>query len=162
MYEPCEASGKCNVDQRSFKAYLTRCLAATAALVPYLHDSIIKEIRTSALAAAKTCTAGNTGTNCGLRWTLGNNDGSLGVGEQMAALEIFQSNLVDSAKGWVSAAKGTGSSEGDVDAGTSAPSADEKITVIKITSGDKVGAGILTAMIILGVIGGTATMMIAE
>src|SRR5690348_5912516 len=89
MYEPCEASGKCNVDQRSFKAYFTRWLAATAALVPDTHDSIIREIRTSAIAAAKTCTAGNTGTQCGLRWTLGTNDGSLGVGEQMAAMEIF-------------------------------------------------------------------------
>lgn len=161
MYEPCEAAGKCNVDQRSFKAYLTRWLAATAELVPYTHDNIMREIRTSAIAAAKTCTAGNSGTQCGLRWTLEANDGSLGVGEQMAAMEIFQSNLVDKAPGWVSSVKGTGSSAGNPDAGNGARTANEKLT-ITITTGDRIGAGILTALVVLGVIGGSATMMMSE
>lgn len=163
MYEPCEST-KCNVDQRSFKAYLTRWLAATAELVPYTHDDIIREIRTSAIAAAKTCTAGDRGTSCGLRWTQEANDGSLGVGEQMAALEIFQSNLVDKAPGWVSARAGTGTSKGDVEAGTGnrQQEAAEDRFYSSIGTGDKVGAGILTALILIGVLGGSATMMMSE
>lgn len=165
MYEPCEASGKCDVDQRSFKAYFTRWLAATAQLAPHLHDNIIREIETSAMAAVQTCTAGSSGTQCGLRWTEGPvNDGSIGVGEQMAVLEIIQSNLVDRTRPWVSARAGTGTSVGDVEAGTNVRNRVEEEERIhtNIGTGDKVGAGILTALVLLGVVGGSATMMMSE
>jgi mannan endo-1,6-alpha-mannosidase len=161
MYEPCEET-KCNVDQRSFKAYFTRWLAATAELVPLTHDRIIKNIETSAAAAVKSCTAGDRGTSCGLRWTIGSNDGSIGVGEQMAVLEIIQSNLVDKARGWASAVKGTGTSKGDVEAGTGSSKTADDLTSTPITAGDRVGAGILTALMLIGVVGGSATMMISE
>lgn len=165
MYEPCEASGKCNVDQRSFKAYLTRWLAATAKLVPHLHDNIIKEIETSAKAAVQTCTAGASGTQCGLRWTEGPvNDGSIGVGEQMAVLEIIQSNLVDRTRGWASARAGTGTSKGDVEAGTGSRNRveEEEKFHTTITTGDRIGAGVLTALMLIGVLGGSATMIMSE
>ncbi|PBP24928.1 endo mannanase, GH76 family [Diplocarpon rosae] len=152
LYEPCEPGGTCNVDQRSFKAYFTRQLAATAELAPWTHDSIMKEIETSAQAAIKTCTAGATGTQCGLKWTTGTNDGSLGVGEQMAVLEVIQSNLVDQAPGWLSSAKGTGNSSGDVNAGSGSKTDASQLAQIKITTGDRVGAAILTGLVIFGVL----------
>lgn len=151
MYEGCE-SKTCNVDQRSFKAYFTRELAATAELAPFTHDTIINRFATSAAAAVKTCTAGSTGTQCGLKWTTGSNDGSLGVGEQMAVLEIVQSNLIDKVSGWVSDIKGTGSSVGDADAG----GGDDTVilTGSHATTLDRVGAGILTALILVsGILG---------
>ena len=160
MYEPCE-SGKCNVDQRSFKAYFSRWLAATAELAPFTHDIIMRKISTSAQAAIKTCTAGSRGTECGLKWTTGTNDGSLGVGEQMAVLEVVQSNLVDGAPGWVSAVKGTGTSEGNVNAGSGSVANAEALSAVTITTGDRVGAGFLTALIIVGVLGGSATMIMS-
>lgn len=81
----------------------------------------------------------------GLRWTTGANDGSLGVGEQMAVLEIVQSNLVDSTSGWVSDVKGTGSSTGDVNAGGD----DTKTyTGSPTTTKDRAGAWILTVMVV--------------
>ncbi|KAF8852708.1 glycoside hydrolase family 76 protein [Acephala macrosclerotiorum] len=162
MYEGCEASGKCNVDQRSFKAYYTRWLAATAELVPHTHDNIITEFRASAMAAVKTCTAGNTGTACGLRWTEGFNDGSLGVGEQMAVMEIVQSNLVDKAPGWRSEVKGTGTSQGDENAGLTSPGASERLAGDVTTTADRVGAGILTALVLIGVLGVSAVLCISE
>jgi mannan endo-1,6-alpha-mannosidase len=162
MYEGCEPVKKCNVDQRSFKAYYTRWLAATAELVPHTHDNIIQEIRASALAAVKTCTAGPTGTACGLKWTEGVNDGSLGVGEQMAVMEIVQSNLVDRAPGWRSAVKGTGTSRGDINAGVGRPVDASYLAGGKVSTGDKIGAGILTALALAGVIGGTSMMLMPE
>lgn len=159
MYEPCEASKSCNVDQRSFKAYFTRQLAATAIKAPYTHDGIMKELQTSAMAAVKTCTAGNRGTQCGLRWTLQQNDGSMGVGEQMAVLEIIQSHLVDDAVPWRSAVLGTGTSKGDVNAGQGSKTDASSINQIKVTTADRAGAGILTALIICGVIGGSGFMI---
>jgi mannan endo-1,6-alpha-mannosidase len=159
MYEGCEASGKCNTDQRSFKAYLARWLAAAAELAPFAHDDIIAKLATSAKAAIKTCTAGDSGTQCGLKWTTGTNDGSLGVGEQMAVLEIVQSNLVDKAPGWASAVKGTGTSVGDVNAGSSSKTSTDDLLIRKTTITDRAGAGILTALMILGVIGGTVIIV---
>lgn len=157
MYEPCEATGKCNVDQRSFKAYLGRWLAATSKLAPFTHDTVIGMLATSAQAAVKTCTGGTSGTKCGLKWTTGTHDGSVGVGEQMAVLEAVQSNLVDTTPGWVSAVKGTGTSQGDVNAGSDGTSS--VLTTTPATGGDKAGAGILTALVLIGVVGGSLTIV---
>lgn len=160
MAEVCESATKpCNVDQRSFKAYLTRWLADTAELAPFTHDLIKNKLRVSAAAAVKTCTAGTTGTQCGLKWTTGVNDGSLGVGEQMAVLEAVQSNLVDGAPGWVSAVKGTGSSEGNVNQGSSHVDDQSSFDLAPVTTGGRVGAGFLTALMCVGVVSGTAIMV---
>ena len=161
MYEGCEASGKCDVDQRSFKAYLSRWLAATAELAPFTHEPIVAKLSTSAQSAIKTCTAGTTGTQCGLRWSTGTNDGSLGVGEQMAALEVVQSNLVDKSPGWASAVKGTGTSEGNVNAGGSNKTKTDGLVIGETTTADRAGAGILTALVVLGVIGVSAIMIMS-
>ncbi len=87
------------------------------------------------------------------------NDGSLGVGEQMAVLEVVQSNLVDEVPGWVSAVKGTGKSRGDVTAGTGG-SANSRLHSKPITTADLAGAGILTFLVLAGVIGGTTVMFL--
>ncbi|KAH8646543.1 putative mannan endo-1,6-alpha-mannosidase DFG5 [Tricladium varicosporioides] len=161
MRELCEPSGKCNVDQRSFKAYLARWLAATVRLAPFTEKTITPLLQSSAAAALKTCTAGTSGTQCGLMWTTGSFDGSLGVGESMAALEVVQSNLITTTSAWASAAKGTGNSTGDITAGTTG-AANKALTLKPITAGDRIGAGVLTALVMIGVVGGSATMMISE
>ena len=70
-------------------------MAATTKVAPWTHDTIMPLLQTSAQAAATSCSGGDTGTACGMRWTTGNWDGSQGVGEQMSALEVIQSNLID-------------------------------------------------------------------
>ena len=147
----CEPSGNCNVDQRSFKAYLGRWLAATTKVAPWTHDTIIPLLQVSAQAAALSCSGGDTGSACGMRWTTGSFDGSTGVGEQMSALEVIQSNLIDYVPGPVSQGAG-GISKGDPGAGTE--SHDIGPTSI-ITTADRAGAGILTALVLVGLLGGT-------
>lgn len=162
MAEGCETGGQgCNIDQRSFKTYFSNYLAATAILAPFTHDEIMPKLASSASAAVKTCTAGNSGTQCGMKWTTGQNDGSLGVGEQMSVLEVVQSNLVDLAPSWVSAVAGTGTSKGDFNAGGGAKDDPSTMATKPATTGDRVGAGILTALVLAAVICGTVTMIIA-
>ncbi|KAI9642460.1 hypothetical protein NHQ30_009265 [Ciborinia camelliae] len=161
MVEACEA-GTCNTDQQSFKCYFARWLAATSKLAPFTAPTILPLLSTTATAAAKTCTAGNRGTSCGLKWTTGQNDGKLGVGEQMSALEAIQGLLISQTRDWVSEVKGTGTSEGDAQAGTKSSSHlnVDGSTVTTITTTDKIGAVVFTMFVIVGVIGGSAFLCV--
>jgi mannan endo-1,6-alpha-mannosidase len=161
MYEPCEGGPKgCNVDQRSFKAYLSRWMADTAILAPFTHDIIMPKLAKAAKAAIKVCSAGDTGTQCGQRWSTGMFDGSLGVGEQMSVLEVVQANLIDGAPGWVSAVQGTGTSVGNAGAGGDDRRGPNGLVITLPTTADRVGAGILTAFTLAGVIAGSAFMIL--
>jgi mannan endo-1,6-alpha-mannosidase len=78
----CEETMVCNNDQSSFKAYLSRWMAVTAAIVPSTYDIIMPVLRASAVAAAQQCTGGNNGRMCGRQW-YSTFDGSSGVGQQV-------------------------------------------------------------------------------
>jgi mannan endo-1,6-alpha-mannosidase len=155
MYEvACEPPGTCEVDQRSFKAYLARWMAATTQLAPFTRDYIMPKLRASAQGAARACTGGLNSEECGLKWTTGSFDNALGVGEQMAALEIFQSNLIDTvAEPYTNRTGGT--SRGDPNAGLDEPAEPDWLHIRPITAGDKAGAGILTAVILILVCSGS-------
>lgn len=161
MFEiACEPRANCNVDQLSFKAYLARWMAGTAKVAPQHHDYIMKRLRGSAIAAAKQCTGGEKGITCGTRWYEDGWDGTYGVGQQMNALEVFQSNLEDLVPGPLSNATG-GTSRGNPSAGTGPDSANNvggggggPGSIHPITTGDRAGAGILTAMVVVFVLGG--------
>jgi mannan endo-1,6-alpha-mannosidase len=160
MYEvACEAGGKCNVDQRSFKAYLARWMAATTKMAPFTADIIIPKLKASAQAAAAQC-IGAPGNTCGIRWTQGPTwDGSTGVGEQMSALEVIQSNLITNVSSPVTAKLG-GTSKGDPSAGSSGDNPVVDFVLEPVTTGDRVGAGFLTLLILVGVIGGAWWMVL--
>lgn len=155
----CEANGKCNVDQRSFKAYLSRWMAATIKVAPFTHDLIMPKLQASALAAAQQCNGPDNA--CGLRWTMGTQyDGSTGVGEQMSAMEVFQSNLIDQVAGPFTNQTG-GTSQGDNTAGTGHSDQDALgIYTSEITTADRVGAGFLTAIVIICTVGGAWWMVL--
>jgi len=151
MYEvACEQRGTCDVDQRSFKAYLARWMSATAQVAPWSRDFVMLKLRTSAAAAAKACVGGADGQQCGLKWTTGTFDGSVGVGEQMAALEVVQGLLAPAASGPVTNTTG-GTSQGDPNAGAKGVTG---IVFDEVTTGDKAGAGILTALVLTFLLGG--------
>ena len=159
MFEmTCEANEKCNADQRSFKAYLARWMAATTKLAPFTYEPIMKRIRTSALAAARQCTGGKDGTTCGIKWTQPNWDGTTGLGQQMTALEIFQSNLITLVADPVTNTTG-GTSKGNPSAGTGGDVVPIGVYRGKINTGDRVGAGFLTALILISVLGGAWWMV---
>lgn len=152
MKEVCEPSNNCNLDQQSFKAYLARFMAASTKSAPFLYDQTMTYLDASAVAAAKICDGGDTGTTCGLSWTKGTYDGNYGVGEQMAALEAVQSTLIKKAVAPVSSTTG-GTSQGDPGAGTGGDS-DPAAPQTKITTADRAGAGILTCLLCIGTVTG--------
>lgn len=153
----CESLKTCNNDQPSFKAYLARWMAATTQMAPFTTNTIMPKLRASAQGAAKQCSgAPNGGTTCGRAWYTTTWDGTIGIGEQMSALSVIQSNLISKVAAPVTAKKG-GTSEGDPNAGT-APSrtgdTDPALTR-KVTMADRAGAGILTALVLGALLGST-------
>jgi len=157
MYEvACETNGKCDTDQRSFKAYLARWMAATIKVAPWTQTTILPLLQKSAQAAVSTCTAGADGNQCGLRWTQGPvNDGQMGVGEQMSVLEVVQSNLITTVNGPLTNTTG-GTSVGDPNAGTN--SDDNPLQFDTITTGDKAGASIITLLVLVALFAGAYWM----
>lgn len=127
-------------------------MAASIKVAPWLEPSIRPYLVTSAEAAAAQCNGGSDGVTCGTKWTASTWDGTYGVGQQMCALEVIQSNLIDNVIGPLSNTTG-GTSQGDASAGTGG---DSKVGAPSstITTGDKAGAGIITALILIGLLGG--------
>jgi mannan endo-1,6-alpha-mannosidase len=92
--------------------------------------------------------------SCGLRWIdNGKSDGSFGVGEQMAALEIVQALLYPTVDGPATTERG-GLSKSDPNAGIEAPNDDGSSTLDSIGTRDKVGASILTVILVVGSVAG--------
>lgn len=146
----CEPNKRCNIDQRSFKAYIARFMALTVKLAPFTAKAIMPKLRTSAIAAARYCSFGEDQNTCGMSWTQGADwDGWSGVGEQLSALEVIQSNLIvqaSSGKELSTAAVG-GTSKGNPGAGGDSSAKDR---TIRIQSKDKGGAAILTVLAVGG------------
>lgn len=135
----------------SEKAYLARWLAATTKVAPYTYDLIMPNLRTSAEAAALQCSGGTNGRMCGLSWSKKDQwDGTSGVGQQMAALEVILGNIIKDARPPVTNSTG-GTSVGDPAAGTGTGDNIEPFT--PPTTGDKAGAGIISATILASMIG---------
>jgi len=148
----CEPKLTCTTDMYSFKSYLTRWLAATTFIAPFTHDTIMAALKTSAVAAAKQCTGGDNGRMCGLSWTKGTFDGTTGVGQQMAAMSVFFVNLLPlQAVGAPLTNSTGGTSESNPDAGSQSVS--DPDAVVPATEGDRVGAGILTTIVLVGATG---------
>jgi mannan endo-1,6-alpha-mannosidase len=135
----------------SEKAYLARWLAATTKVAPYTYDLIMPKLRTSAAAAALQCCGGANGRLCGLSWSKkGQWDGTSGVGQQMAALEVILANLIKTARPPVTNSTG-GTSPGNPAAGTG--SSENREPYFPPTTGAKAGAGILSAVVLAVMLG---------
>ncbi|KAF2091740.1 glycoside hydrolase family 76 protein [Saccharata proteae CBS 121410] len=153
----CEVNQLCDADQPSFKAYLSRWMAVTAQLAPPFAGPILAKLRASAQGAAKQCSGGNSGAECGRRWYQSTWDGYTGVGEQMSALSVIGANLIARVQAPLTTVTG-GNSSGDPSAGTGTD-ANEPVQVGKVTGGDKAAAGILTAVLLGGMVGGACWMV---
>lgn len=98
MYEhACEPYGTCNTDMKSFKGYLSRFMASTARMLPALSPQISTYLQTSAQAIGKACTGGDDKTTCGQKWYEASFDGSVGLGQEMSALETIHGLLAGQA-----------------------------------------------------------------
>ena len=143
----CQESGNCNNDQRSFKSIVSRCLGQTAVLVSSYTDKVMTIINKSASGAASSCSGGSDGHTCGINWSYGSWDGWYGLGEQISALEVIQNTLVLQVSPPLTNSTG-GTSEGDVNAGMTSRETSNK-NEITVTSKDKAGAGVLTAIVLI-------------
>ncbi|EXM14936.1 hypothetical protein FoTM2_009494 [Fusarium oxysporum f. sp. vasinfectum] len=171
IYEQfCEMHKQCTHDQKSFKGYLARWMVATSQVAPHTSQNLTTIIKSSAKAAAKTCTGsgaanpqgymGPPGTACGFSWLTGKFDGIIGAAPQMNALSILMYTLVDDATGPVTSKTG-GTSKGNPGGGSIGPGEEKgELNLKPITTADKAGAGILTFLILFGVIGGVSFMVI--
>ncbi|UNI18821.1 Mannan endo-1,6-alpha-mannosidase [Purpureocillium takamizusanense] len=162
--EFCEPRKGCNTDQQTFKGYLMRWLAQTAALVPSTREAIAPVLRGTAQAAGGACSGspaqgfkGAAGTACGYSWLDGGAfDGLVGVPSQMSAVAALIAPLAETAQGPVTDKTG-GTSKGNPQAGSGKQ--EDPRTQKPITTGDKVAAGFVTLALLLGVIGSTAFMV---
>lgn len=147
---------KCSIDMLSYKAYLTRWMAAATKVAPFIYDQVKAVLESSAKAAALQCSGGANGRMCGLSWSKGASwDGTSGVGQQMAAMEVVQSNLIQAARDPLSAATG-GTSVGNPNAGNGDIGSNDPNLSKPSTTADKAGAGILTAVVAAIVLSGIA------
>lgn len=155
-HEPaCEDVGTCTSDMLSFKGFVARWMAQTTQLAPFTRDTVMPVLKTSAAAAARTCTGGDSGRMCGFKWHQDTWDGTIGAGPQMNVLATLTSLLVDygseaTASGGDGGAPATnatgGTSSGDAAAGYGDKPWERQIA--PITTADRAGAGILTVVLI--------------
>lgn len=157
--QTCERTPtRCTIDMLSYKAYLTRWMAAATKVAPFIYNQVIAVLKTSAAAAALQCSGSPSdhpnGRMCGLSWSAGATwDGTSGVGQEMAALEVITSNLISESSAPLTNLTG-GTSQGNPAAGVGGGSASDPTTVKPATKSGRVGAGFLTAAVVIVVISG--------
>lgn len=149
----CEPKLTCTTDMFSFKAYLTRWLAATTFVAPWTRELVMPKLQASAKAAAAQCVGGVTGRACGLSWSKAPAyDGTSGVGQQMAAMSVVFVNLLPLQAVAAPLTNTTGgTSVGNPNAGSQSVANPEAIK--PATEGDRVGAGVLTTLVLAGATG---------
>lgn len=138
----------CDNNQILFKGYVTSWMALTGLLLPEAHDKIKPNLKGSAISLAESCDGMGNNT-CGVRWWPEKWDGWNGMEEEISATCGFSSNLLlQNGKSPVTTFTG-GNSTSNPNAGSGGENMDGDL-LEPITTGDKAGAGILTALFIPG------------
>ncbi|KAG9528260.1 mannan endo-1,6-alpha-mannosidase, partial [Aureobasidium melanogenum] len=164
----CQPLGNCDTDQLSFRSYLARTLAVTTQLIPSLHDTIYPYLRASAQGAAGQCDGGNTGFICGQEWNTTVWDGTYGVGQEMSALAVIQSLMLDVhtenafTPPLTTSTGGNSTSNPSAGTGSTGPKFQPSIFTRTITTGDKAGAAILTIVVVSTIIGGSLWLVLFD
>jgi mannan endo-1,6-alpha-mannosidase len=116
-------------------------------MAPFIHDTVMTVLRTSTQGAVNSC---NPDGICGFVWNTGSYDGDTGAGQQMNALGALVSLLVD--EELVSGP--FTSSTGGTSQGNSAAGSDSSVIPppTPVESRDRAGAGVLTAVVLIGMV----------
>ena len=118
-------------------------------LVPGTSDLVLPKLKTSATAAAKTCTGLSDGSHCGIKWYTGSWDNTDGLEQQLAVLGVLNAVLVPFKNQAPYTAETGGTSKSNPSAGTN--SSDNDIPQLNnVSTGDRAGAGILTVVFVTG------------
>lgn len=144
----CEDEGTCTTDMIAYKGFMHRWYSYITQLAPFTAKTINPVLKTSAAAAVKQCTGGAYGRQCGFKWASGKYDGTTGAGQEMSVLAAVSSQLINVAgKAPVTADSG-GISPGDPSAGSGADNFQNKTR--PVTTADRVGASIVTLLLLAG------------
>lgn len=155
----CEEHMSCTTDMLSFKGYLHRWLATAAEVAPFIRDTVLPVLRTSAEAAVSTCAGEENGRTCGFQWVKRQYDGSKGAGQQMNVLGAVSALLVEYSKPPLTNGTG-GTSKGDPMAGSRSDTLTQEVK--PPTGGDKAGAAILTFVVLATTVGAFTWMSMGE
>ncbi|KAK2601218.1 hypothetical protein N8I77_010683 [Diaporthe amygdali] len=159
----CEGVHLCDNDELSFKAYLARWMAATTKWAPWTYSTIKPLLAASATAAAMQCMGGDNGRMCGHVWANneGEWDGTTGVGQQMAAMEVVLATMIQRLESPVTNSTG-GTSTGNPDEEESGFGQVNAFSTLKpmrpMSKADEAGAYILTILAILFLVAGMGFM----
>ena len=160
----CETQEMCNNNEVLFKGLVHSWLANTALLIPSLFDEILAKLQSSAIGASKSCTGYGNNT-CGVRWALEKWDNQIGMEKEISASNAFSVLMLKWMNGTNSSSPVTsttgGNSTSNVNASIGADD-DDGIDYKPITTADKVGAGILTALFVGGPVGAVVWMLMSE
>lgn len=120
LWEPaCETNFNCDKDQFCFKGFLAQYMATTTQLASYTAGTINPLLATTASTAAKFCNQGANNTQCTMWWTTNSGPLTIGVGQQMSALNVFNANMLKFMKtSSVTTANSGGTSQGNPNAGS--------------------------------------------
>lgn len=156
----CETIGTCNNDMKSFKSDLMYELAWSAKLAPFMLPQIAPKLRSAAQAAMSVCNCGRPG-QCGFKWTSqGTCDGIYGLGQQINALRALQTQMDRFVGGPVNKKTGPddiSQPDGAAGSGSTDPGV---VHYPPATTSQKAGAGILTALVVLGILGGAVWLVL--
>lgn len=158
MEVSCEEHQSCTTDMLSFKGYDHRWMAQTAQLAPFTALTIQPVLESSARAAVAQCTGGTSGRTCGFMWSSGRYDSTQGAGQTMNVLGAVTALLHTDSDAPVTNSTG-GTSVGNADAGLG--SNGQLLTdQVPITTADRVGAALLTIIVIGSAVGAMGWMSI--
>ncbi|KAK9365428.1 glycoside hydrolase [Lipomyces kononenkoae] len=146
MYEQaCEIAGTCDVDEKAFKGILANCMGLTAQLAPFTWGAIYQHLAQTVPGIAQSCVGGRDGVTCGTTWLDVGWDNTWGLGQELSAMEVVLNLLVQNFSAPYTSTTG-GSSTGLI-----TPVETNSTTVI--TTGDRAGAGIITSVALLMMLG---------
>lgn len=159
----CEPSGNCDDNGFTFKGYTLRWMALAAQLVPAVADEIWPYIQASGEGAAGQCSGGTDGKTCGMEWNTTTWDGTYGVGQQMSALSAVGANMIKAntnlKKPYTTNTGGTSKGDPSAGSGGGQTSSLPSVYTDKVSTSDKAGAGIVTAIVLCGILGGSYWMV---
>lgn len=147
---------------KSYKSQLMQWMMSTAKVMPDLAPQILPQLMDTTKAAISVCNCGGVKGQCGLKWTEpGTCDGQYGMGQQIDALNAIQIWSETQVPGPANEKTGgPGLSQGNANAGNGGGQNPNAANMKPITTGDKAGAGILTAIVFIIVLGGGVWMII--
>lgn len=156
----CEQQELCNTYQMAMKGSFAEILSSVAILAPQTTSKILPLLQGSAIAAAKSCTGGANGTECGNQWYRSKYDGSTGMAQDLSATGLFTANLVafeKQAPGTQASPAGSSTGSGNATSTTATGTAGAAATTTGANAGSVLTSGV--SAVVAGVVAAFVAMI---